>query len=84
MADREGVELRRSCSDSGFSGISRSMSRSRSHRSRGGKRGGAQEHCSQKEMDKTTLGRRIQAKSTALVAIYVKRVIVKLLGQGQN
>ena len=40
---------------------------------RGGKRGGAREHCSKKEMDRTLLGRRIQAKSTALVAIFIKR-----------
>ena len=38
---------------------------------RGGKRGGAREHCSQKEMDKTTLGRRIQAKFTALALIFI-------------
>ena len=42
---------------------------------RGGKRGGAREHCSQKEMDQTSLGRRIPAKSTAFVAILIKRAI---------
>ena len=42
---------------------------------RGGKRGGAREHCSQKEMDQTSLGRRIPAKSTAFVAIFIKRAI---------
>ena len=40
---------------------------------RGGKRGGAWEHCSQKEMDGTIFGRRIGAKSTALVAICIKK-----------
>ena len=39
---------------------------------RGGKRGGAREHCSQKEMDKTILGRRILVQSTALEAILRK------------
>ena len=38
---------------------------------RGGKRGGAWEHCSQKEMGRTFFGRRIWAKLTALVAIFV-------------
>ena len=40
---------------------------------RGGKRGGAREHCSKKEMDQTILGRRILAKSTALVTIFTKK-----------
>ena len=40
---------------------------------RGAKRGGAWEHCSQKEMDQTILGRKILAKSTALVEIFVKK-----------
>ena len=40
---------------------------------RGGKRGGAREHCSQKEMDGTIFGRRIWVKSTALVAICIKK-----------
>ena len=44
-------------------------------RSRGGKRGGAREHCSQKEIDKTTLGGRIWAKFTALVLIFIKSAI---------
>ena len=42
---------------------------------RGGKSGGAWEHCSQNEMDRTILGRRIWAKFTALVAIFIKRAI---------
>ena len=42
---------------------------------RGGKRGGAREHCSQREMDGTILGRRIWAKFNALAAIFVKRAI---------
>ena len=41
--------------------------------SRGGKRGGAREHCSKKEMDQTILGRRILAKCTALVTIFMKK-----------
>ena len=45
--------------------------------SRGGKRGGAREHCSKKEMDRTLLGRRIQAKSTALVVIFIKTAIYR-------
>ena len=49
---------------------------------RGGKRGGAREHCSQKEMDRTTLGRRIQAKSTALVAIFKKRDVYRTSAVG--
>ena len=35
--------------------------------------GGAWEHCSQKEVDQTILGRGILAKSTAFVAIFIKR-----------
>ena len=42
---------------------------------RGAKRGGAREHCSQKEMDRTLLGRRIPAKLTVLVTILIKRAI---------
>ena len=41
----------------------------------GAKRGGAWEHCSQKEMDRIDHDRRIWDKSTALVAISVNRVI---------
>ena len=40
---------------------------------RGGKRGGAREHCSKKEVDQTILGRRILAKCTALVTIFKKK-----------
>ena len=47
--------------------------------SRGGKRDGAREHCSKKEMDKTSLGRRIRAKLTALVLIFKKRAILPLI-----
>ena len=50
--------------------------------SRGGKMGGAREHCSQKEMDKTILGRRIRAKFTALVAIFVKRACNRTFAAG--
>ena len=46
------------------------------HLVRGAKRGGAQEHCSQKDMDRTILGRRILAKSTALVSIIKKKVFL--------
>ena len=42
---------------------------------RGGIRGGAREHCSQKKMDRTIFGRRILAKFTALVVIFIKRAI---------
>ena len=51
-----------------------------------GKRGGAREHCSQKEMDRTNLGRRIWAKFTALVAIFIKRAIYRtfLIGPMKN
>ena len=41
----------------------------------GAKRGGAREYCSQKEMDSTLLGRRILAKFTALVTIFIKMAI---------
>ena len=44
---------------------------------RGGKRGGAWEHCSQKELDWTILGRRILVKSAALVAIFTKKAIYR-------
>ena len=40
---------------------------------RGAKRGGAWEHCSQKENDQTILDRRILTKSTALVVIFMKK-----------
>ena len=49
---------------------------------RGGKRGGAREHCSQKEMDRPILGRRIRAKLTALVAIFIKWVIHRTFAVG--
>ena len=52
--------------------------------SRGAKRGGAREHCSQKEMDRIDHGRRIWDKSTALVAISVKRVIFPTFTHGPN
>ena len=42
---------------------------------RGAKRGGALEHCSQKEMDRIDHGRRIWDKSTSLVANIIYRVI---------
>ena len=42
---------------------------------RGGKRGGAREHCSQKEMDRAIIGRRILVKSPALVMIFSKKAI---------
>ena len=50
---------------------------------RGWKRGGAREHCSQKEIDQTILGRRIPAKFTALVAIFIKRAIYRTFAVGQ-
>ena len=50
--------------------------------SRGAKRGGAREHCSQNEMDQTILGRRILAKFTALVAIFIKRAIYRTFKDG--
>ena len=43
--------------------------------SRGAKKGGAREHCSQKDMDRIDHGRRIWDKSTALVAIIINWVI---------
>ena len=49
---------------------------------RGEKRGGAGEHCSQKEMDQTLLGRRILAKFTALVAIFIKRANYRTIAVG--
>ena len=44
-------------------------------RARGGKRGGAREHCSQKEMDRVNIGRRILVKSPAIVKIFIKKAI---------
>ena len=44
---------------------------------RGGKRGGAWKHCSQMEVERTILGRRIWAKFTALVAIFINRAIYR-------
>ena len=49
---------------------------------RGGKRGGAREHGSQKEMDKTTIGRRIRAKFTAPVTIFINRAIYRISAVG--
>ena len=55
---------------------------------RGGKRGGAREreHCSKKEMDRTILSRRIWAKFTILVSIFIKRAIYRtfLVGPMKN
>ena len=42
---------------------------------RGATRGGAREHCSQKEMDRIDLGGRMREKSAALVVISETRVI---------
>ena len=44
---------------------------------KGGKRGGAWERCSQKEMNRTSLVRRIWAKFTALVANFIKMAIYR-------
>ena len=52
------------------------------HYSRGGKRGGAWEHCSQKEMDGTIFVRRIWAKFTALVANFIKMAIYRTFAVG--
>ena len=51
---------------------------------RGGKSGGAREQCPMKEMDRIDLGRRIWDKSTALVTIYVNRVIHPIVTDGPN
>ena len=48
---------------------------------RGGKRGGAREHCSQKEIDRIDHGRRIKDKSTIIL---VKRVIYLTFTDGPN
>ena len=45
---------------------------------RGGKRGGAREHCSQKEMAGTIFGRRIWDKSTALVTTFIRKAIHRI------
>ena len=51
---------------------------------RGAKRGGAWEQCSQKEIDRIDLGRRIWDKSTPLVTISVNRVIYPIVTDGAN
>ena len=51
---------------------------------RGAKRGGAREQCSQKEMDRIDHDRRIWDKSTAHVAISVERLINPTFTDGPN
>ena len=46
------------------------------------KKGGAQEHCSQKEMNRINHGRRIPDKSTALVAIFINGAIHPMFPDG--
>ena len=51
---------------------------------RGGKRGGAWEHCSKKEMDRTIFVRKIWAKFTALVANFIKMAIYRTFAVAQR